>query len=135
MMRNLEKEIEVRKIILSLIVNFLISWTLLPLLIPPFRLYSLKELFEVLLWQGIGMIGWPLALLGSFLSFLFQFEVADIVTFLLILIYPNIWLLLFGIWRSKRFTQQALVMLHFLLTISYAIIWFQVLNGYEFMVG
>ncbi len=126
---------KVRKIILSLIVNFLLSWTILPLLIPPFRVYSLSELFEVLLWQGIGMIGWPLALLGSFLSFLFQFEIAELIPLLFILIYPGMWFLLLWIWKPKRFRQPAFVLLHFFLIISFAAIWFQVLNGYDFMVG
>ena len=38
-------------------VNGLLSWTLLPLVLPPFRLYSERELLEVLLWQGMGLVG------------------------------------------------------------------------------
>jgi hypothetical protein len=35
------------------------SWTVLPLVLPPFRLYSGRELLEVLFWQGMGLVGWP----------------------------------------------------------------------------
>lgn len=128
-------DLKAKNIIVSLIANFLLSWTILPVLIPPIRIYSLGELIEVLLWQGVGFIGWPIALLGSFLSFLFQFKLADLVTLLFILIYPSMWFLLLCVWRSKRFKRQAFVMLHFLLTISFAAIWYQVLNGYDFMIG
>ena len=40
-------------------VNGLLSWTVLPLVLPPFRLYYGRELVEVLLWQGMGLVGWP----------------------------------------------------------------------------
>ena len=124
-----------RKIIFSLLANFLISWTLLPVLIPPFRIYSLWELIEVLLWQGLGLLGWPLAIGGACLSIFFQFESSNLVAFLFLLIYPSMWFLLIGVWRSKRCKVQALVVLHVLLAISFAALWFQVLNGYDFMVG
>ena len=32
---------------MSIVINFLVSWTLLPLALPPFRSYSLRELIEV----------------------------------------------------------------------------------------
>ena len=124
-----------RKIIFTLLVNFLISWTILPVLLPPFRIYSLGELFEVLLWQGLGLLGWPLALGGACLSLFFQFEISSLIALLLLLIYPSMWFLLIWVWRAKRFKVQALVGLHLLLAISFAALWFQVLNGYDFMVG
>ena len=49
----------------SIAVNGLLSWTLLPLVLPPFRLYSGRELLEVLLWQGMGLVGWPVGLVGG----------------------------------------------------------------------
>ncbi len=124
-----------KNIIVSLIANILISWTILPVLIPPMRMYTLNELFEVILWQGIGFIGWPIAFLGIFLSLFFQFKLADLGTLLLILIYPGMWFALFCVWKLKRFARQAFVLLHFLLAISFVVIWYQVLNGYDFMVG
>jgi hypothetical protein len=37
--------------------NLLLSWLILPLVIPPFRLYSLCQLIEVTLWQAMGTVG------------------------------------------------------------------------------
>ncbi len=58
--------------IAGLIVNFLLSWTILPLAVPPFRSYSFREL---------------------------------------------------------------LILVHMLIGFSFAVIWCQVLNGYDFMIG
>ena len=116
----------------SIVVTALLSWTLLPFVIPPFRMYSPLELIEVLFWQGVGLIGWPLALLGGFLSLLLQPQSTDLGTLLFILIYPAIWILLILVLRAKRW---ALIGLCLLLILSFAAVWYQVLNGYDFMVG
>ena len=42
---------------LAIAANLLLSGTVLPLAMPPFRVYSAGELLEVLLWQGMGMVG------------------------------------------------------------------------------
>jgi hypothetical protein len=124
-----------RKIILTLLANFLISWMILPLLIPPIRIYSFGELIEVLFWQSIGLLGWPLAIPGAVYNLLYQFERTDFFTFLYLLSYPSMWFLLIWVWRSQRLQMLALVGLHLLLIISFGAVWFQVLNGYDFMVG
>jgi hypothetical protein len=116
----------------SIIVTALLSWTLLPFVIPPFRMYSPLELMEVLFWQGVGLIGWPLALFGGFLSLILQPQSTDLGTLLFILIYPAIWILLILVLRAKRW---ALIGLYLLLILSFAAVWYQVLNGYDFMVG
>jgi hypothetical protein len=41
----------------ALAANLLLSWLILPLVIPPFRLYSLCQLIEVTLWQAMGTVG------------------------------------------------------------------------------
>ncbi len=120
---------------LSLVVNALASWVLLPLTMPPFRMYTTSELAETLLWQGMGAIGWPFALLGVVLSVPFGGHAPDLGSVLMILVYPGILLL-----AIRRFTARALrigplVLLHLLLALSFAAVWWRVLNGYEFMVG
>jgi hypothetical protein len=118
-----------------LIVNFLLSWMILPLAVPPFRLYSFRNLIEVLLWQGMGAVGWPLAILGGIPNLILQGKVSDLVALLLVLIYPTMLLLLIFVLFSKRSKRWVLIMLHILLTFSFAAIWYQVLNGYDFMIG
>jgi len=116
----------------SIMVTALLAWTLLPFVIPPFRLYSPLEFMEVLFWQGAGLIGWPLVLFGGFLSLLLQPQSTDLGSLLFILIYPAMWMLFILVLRSKRW---ALIGLCLLLILSFAAVWYQVLNGYDFMVG
>ncbi len=124
-----------KSIIAGLIVNFLFSWTILPLAIPPFRIYSFRELMEVLLWQCMGAVGWPLAILGGFASLILQGKVSDLVALLLVLIYPTMLLLLIFVLFSKHSRHWGLIVLHMLFTFSFAANWYQVLNGYDFMPG
>jgi hypothetical protein len=119
-------------IAVSIIVTALLSWTLLPFVIPPFRMYSPLELIEVLFWQGVWLIGWPLALFGGFLSLLLQPQSTDLGTLLFTLIYPAIWILFIHALRAKRWAPIGLCLL---LILSFAAVWYQVLNGYDFMVG
>ncbi len=102
---------------------------------PPFRRYSLRELGEVLLWQGMGAVGWPLALLGGVVNLLFQGRVAGLAPLLFVAIYPLMLLLLVVALASKRFGRWALIALHLLIAFSFAAVWYRVLNGYDFMVG
>lgn len=130
-----ETDSKTKPIIASLIVNFLLSWMILPLIIPPFRIYSFSESMETLLWQGIAVIGWPLAILGGFASLIQQENVSNLVSLLIVLIYPTMLLLLIFVLFSKRSKQWVLILLHILLTCSFAAIWYQVINGYDFMIG
>jgi hypothetical protein len=119
----------------SLMANFLLSWTVLPLVIPPFRMYTWRELMDVLLWQGIGLIGWPFGILGGLANLLQQGSLSDLVTLLLVLIYPSMLLLLTLVLFSKGARRWHLILLHVLLILSFAAVWYQVLNGYDFMIG
>ena len=119
----------------SLTVNAFISWTLLPLVIPPFRMYLVSELVETLLWQGIGAVGWPFAILGVILSLPFGGQLSDLGSLLLILVYPGILFLVIRVLTARIMRPWHLMLLHFLLTLSFAAVWWHVLNGYEFMVG
>jgi hypothetical protein len=118
---------------LLILINFLLSWTLLPLVIPPFRIYSFRELIETLLWQGMGLVGWPLALVGGVANLLLQDKLTGLPSLLLVGIYPIMLLLLFLVLRSHLPKPWALILLHMLITFSFAAVWYQVLNGYEFM--
>jgi hypothetical protein len=124
-----------RTIIVSIIVNSALSWTILPLFIPPFRFYTLGELMEVLFWQGVGMIGWPLALLFGLFNTLVQRSLTDLGTMILVLIYPAVLYLLIHLWRQKRLNRVELILLHLFITVSFAAVWYKVLNGYDFMAG
>lgn len=124
-----------RRAAVSIAINGLFSWTLLPLALPPFRRYSLRELGEVLLWQGMGAVGWPLALIGGVANLLFQGRVAGLTPLLFVAIYPLMLLLLVVALASKRFGRWALIALHLLITFSFAAVWYRILNGYDFMVG
>jgi hypothetical protein len=76
--------LKTKSIIAGLIVNILFSWTILPLAIPPSRIYSFRQLLEVLLRQGMRAAGWPLAILGGFASLILRLKVSDLVALLLI---------------------------------------------------
>lgn len=122
-------------LVASLLVNFLISWTILSLAVPPFGFYSLNNLVEVLLWQSIAMIGWPFAILGVF-SNLFQLSnMSNLASLLIVLIYPTMLLLLIFFLFSKRNKRWMVILIHILLTLTFVAIWYQVLNGYDFMIG
>ena len=119
----------------SLIINILLSWMILPFAIPPFQGYSAPDLFEVLLWQVIASVGWPFAILGGLLSQIFTRGHANLLPLLLTLVYP-VMLLLLGRAVFSKFPQRwELPLLHLLLTFSFAVIWYFVLNGYDFMTG
>lgn len=121
--------------IVGLLTNVLLSWTVLPLVIPPFRFYSLRELGEVLLWQGIGSVGWPIAIVGGLGSLVLQSSLSNLAAVLIILIYPAMLLLLILVLFSERSRRWMLILLHALLVFSFAAIWYRVRNGYDFMTG
>jgi hypothetical protein len=118
---------------LSLTVNILLCSTLLPFLIPPFEGYSISKLLEVLLWQSIGMVGWPFALFGLILSIPFganrTFEP------FLLLLYPAIQFLLICSVIPKIPQRAVFILLHIFVFFSFVVVWYYVLNGYDFMMG
>ena len=119
---------------IPLVVNILLSWTLLPFVIPPFGGYSFSVLLEVLLWQSVGMLGWPFALLGMSVSLPFGAELTSIVPFLFVLLYPAIQFILIRSVISKTLGLD-FILLHLFVFFSFVIVWYYVLNGYDFMVG
>ena len=118
-----------------LAVNFLLSWVVLPFALPPFKGYSAADLVEVLLWQVFGTIGWPFAILGGLLSLVFAQARANPGSLLLTLIYPIMLLLFARAIFAKSPARWELYLLHVLLAFSFGAVWFNVLNGYDFMVG
>jgi hypothetical protein len=128
------KRQHILNISLSLAINILLSWTLLPFVIPPFEGYSLSKFLEVLFWQAISAIGWPFALLGIILSLPFGAELSS-TSALFILMYPIIQILLISSIVSKKPRRMELILLHLFVTLSFAVVWYYVLNGYNFMLG
>jgi hypothetical protein len=133
-MHKSESSVKARKIISSIVITALLCWTVLPLFIPPFRTYSSRELIEVLLWQVMAIIGWPLALLGGFFSIVLQDRVPDW-DVLVIFIYPVMLLILVRVLIARRARQWELILLHLLIAFSFLVVWYPVLNGYDFMKG
>ena len=125
----------IKIILLTIGNNILFSWLILPFLIPPFQAYKLRQLFEVALWQGISMIGWPVALVGLVASFLFKGGSSDPGSILIYLFYPVIFLLLIISLRANKLRWELLIPLNVLLTLTFLFLWIQVINGYEFMLG
>jgi hypothetical protein len=120
---------------ISIAVNFLVSWTLLPLALPPFHGYSLRDLIEVLLWQGMLIVEWPLGLVGGLANFCLHRAGTDLVSLLLLSIYPVLFLFLILSLFPKRPKWWVLVVLHLVLAGSFAAVWYKVFNGYDFMKG
>jgi len=119
---------------LSLVINIILSWTLLPFVIPPFEGYSLSRFLEVLFWQTICAIGWPFALFGIVLILPFGAKLSS-ASALFILMYPIIQILLIRSMISKIPRRMELILLHLFITFSFAVVWYYVLNGYDFMPG
>jgi hypothetical protein len=107
----------------------------LPFVIPPFRLYSFRELMEVMLWQVMGMVGWPLGLVGGLVNLLLHHAGTDVVGLLLLSMYPVV-LLFFILSLFPRHPKWwVLTLLHIVLTGSFAAVWYRVLNGYDFVIS
>jgi hypothetical protein len=81
------------------------------------------------------MVGWPLALLGLILSLPFGANLTSIVPLLLALIYPAIQFLLIRCLITKTLRRVDFILLHILVIFSFVVVWYYVLNGYDFMVG
>jgi hypothetical protein len=120
---------------ISIAVNFLVSWTLLPLALPPSHSYSPRDLIEVLLWQGMGIVGWPLGLVGGLANLCLHRAGTDLVSLLLLSMYPVMLLFLIFSLFPKRRKWWVLAVLHIVLTGSFAVVWYKVLNGYDCMKG
>lgn len=120
---------------LSLVVNILLCCMLVPFVIPPFGGYSFSMLLEVLLWQSIGMVGWPIALLGMAVSIPFGGKLTSVAPFLFILLYPTIQFLLIRSVISKVLHRLDFILLHIFVIFSFVIVWYYALNGYDFMAG
>ena len=95
----------------------------------------MSELGETLLWQGMGAVAWPLVFLGVILSALSGGHVPDLGSVLLTLVYPGALVLTIGVLTSPRLRPWLLVLLHLAIALSFAAVWWRVLNGYAFMVG
>lgn len=120
---------------LSLGGNILLGCTIVPLVITPFGAYYFSTLLEVLLWQCIGMVGWPFALLGMALSIPIGASLTSTASFLFILLYPAIQFLLVRSVISKAPRRLDIFLLHALLILSFISVWCCVLHGFDFMVG
>jgi hypothetical protein len=120
---------------LSVAANLILCCTLVPFLLRPFGSYPFSMLLEVLLWQAIGMVSWPFALFGLALAIPFGAKLSSVTPFLFTLLYPAIQFLLIRSVISKTPHRINFILLHILITVSFIVVWFYVLNGYDFMSG
>lgn len=122
-------------ITIPLAINILISWTILPFAMNPAVVYSIGDLFEVILWQGIGLVGWPLAIVSGLLSLLISQDISQVGAMVMIMIYPAMLALLVRALFVKVVRLWDLAIPHLLIALSFVVIWAMVLNGYDFMLG
>lgn len=129
------KRLSLFRLGLSLAANVLLCCTLLPFILPPFEGPSFSELLEVLLWQSIGMVGWPLAILGLILSLASGSGRASTAPLVLMLLYPAIQFLSLRSIMTKTPHRLDVILLHIFVILSFVVMWYYVLNGYDFMTG
>lgn len=122
------------RLCLSLPLNILLCCLLLPYVIPPFPGFSLSVMLEVLLWQMIGAVGWPLALIGLAISLPFGARTRA-ASLLPLFIYPVIEFLFIRSLLSKTSRHIDFILLHIFVILSFILMWYAVLNGYDFMPG
>lgn len=79
------------------------------------------------------MVGWPFALLGLMISIPFGAEPTS--QAFLLLVYPAIQFLLIRSVITKTPHRVEIILLHISLIFSFVVMWYYVLNGYDFMVG
>ncbi len=121
-------------ILISLAVTTALSSTVLPLAIPPFGRYPPAQVLEVVLWQAIATVSWPLVIVGVSASALFG-SASLSASLLPVLLYPAMLLLIARVLLSKSSRTWELVLLHLLLVVTFVVMWHAVRNGYDFMVG
>lgn len=134
-MDNFPKNPSLKIILISLAANILICCTLLPLAIQPYQIFTSRQLLEILLWQGLAIIGWIIPLLFSSLAFFRQGSLSNLGNILRILIYPSGQLALILMIVIKNNKWIPLIVLHILIILSFIVTWYPVLNGYDLMIG
>jgi len=119
-------------------VNLAFSLLALPFLVMPGTAWGLAHLLEVLFWQAVGLISWPLALFGLVATAALSPGTSAWSAMFMVMAYP----LLIGLAlvaglarRPAGLTWLALGIYHLLLMVSFAAVWRQVLGGYSWMVG
>ena len=131
----LSKNSTLKTIWISLALNILLCCTLLPLALEPDQIFTLQDLLEVILWQGMALVGWPLAIVMGVLQFIRQGIFMDTRSFLSLMIYPAGLVLLALTIFLKQGKFFSLVILHLLIILSFVVTWYSVRSGYDFMLG
>ena len=118
-----------------LLVNFILSWLVLPFLIDPFYFRSISD-YVSNLGMSIGiqvaaLVNWPLALVMS-LIFGGAIRWVDLAW---LLIYPALTFLLIRVAVLKSHSRFDTVLLHSLIALSFGKVWHSLIYGFDFMVG
>jgi hypothetical protein len=118
----------------SLLINSLICFVVLPRVLQPQTHISFKQFGEVLFFQFISLIGWPIPFMAGLAGLLWGGTFPGLVDLLILLIYPagTASFVLTLILKNKWIP---LIITHILILISFLITWNSTLNGYNFMIG
>jgi len=120
---------------ISLAINLLFCCTILPLTLQSGSFFSVSQLLETLLWQGLGLIAWPITLIMAFVSPLFSGNLPQLSDLLILFLYPLIEISLVMVLVLKNKKWIPLISAHIMVLISFTITWMAVFTGYNFMVG
>jgi hypothetical protein len=83
----------------------------------------------------MGIVGWPLGLVGGLANLYLHHAGTDLANLLLLSMYPVMFLLLIFSLFPKCPKLWVLAVLHIFLAGSFAVVWYKILNGYDFMKG
>jgi len=86
-------------------------------------------------WQVAILILWPPVIRTAIFSVLHGQIGPDLASIPLFLLYPASIVLLVRALAATKCNRWEMVLLHILITLSFDVIWYQVYNGYGFMVG
>lgn len=120
---------------ISLLINVLICWFLLPYVLQPSPIITTIKLLEIIFWHGLGLISWPVVLIMALVNLLFSSTLPQLRDLFIVILFPIIEINLLLLFISKKNKWIPLILVHIFLLTSYIFLWLGVMKGYNFMVG
>lgn len=130
-----QKELSPKLIWISLVINFLASIIILPLILQPGSTFNISQLLETIFWQAMGLITWPITLVMALISPILSGSLPRLGDIFSLILYPLIEISLILIIVGKKNKWIPFLVSHILILISFIMAWTAVLEGYNFMVG
>jgi hypothetical protein len=119
----------------SLLTNIMICCSAIPFILQPNHIFDYRQLVEVLFFQVIYLIGWPVPIVIWLGEVIFYGGFPDLGDLALVLVYPVGLICLLLTIFGKNNTWIPFVFAHTLIVISFIATWSAVIFGYNFMVG